>query len=96
MKKCMYQDYPCGFEILCELTGTIKGGTQLQSFTSVGTQTDAINTGLNMQHGSYVYVTVMARNAADLIAIATSRRILIDLTPPRIDYVMDGGSAQGM
>ncbi|XP_022103295.1 uncharacterized protein LOC110986023 [Acanthaster planci] len=70
--------------------GTTKGGTQLQSFRSVGTQTDAINTDLRMAHGSYVYVTVMARNAAELIAIATSDPVLIDLTPPIIHFVIDG------
>ncbi|XP_038051300.1 uncharacterized protein LOC119724354 isoform X2 [Patiria miniata] len=74
--------------------GTTRGGTQLQSFTSVGLQTYAINTDLNMAHGSYVHITVMARNAADLIAIATSDPILIDLTPPLIYFVSDGGDAK--
>ncbi|XP_038057739.1 uncharacterized protein LOC119729229 [Patiria miniata] len=73
--------------------GTSKGGTQLQSFTSVGTQTDAINTDVRMAHGSYVYITVMARNAADLISIATSVSLLLDLTPPVIHFVKDGGDA---
>ncbi|XP_038050780.1 uncharacterized protein LOC119723938 isoform X2 [Patiria miniata] len=74
--------------------GTTRGSTQLQSFTSVGTQTDAINTDLNMAHGVYVFVTVTARNAADLITIATSDPILIDLTPPLIHFVSDGGDVQ--
>ncbi|XP_022103276.1 uncharacterized protein LOC110986013 isoform X2 [Acanthaster planci] len=74
--------------------GTKRGGTQLQSFRSVGTQTNAINTGLRMAHGSFVYVTVMARNAAELIAIATSDPKLIDLTPPIIYFVIDGAGTQ--
>ncbi|XP_022105050.1 uncharacterized protein LOC110986986 isoform X2 [Acanthaster planci] len=74
--------------------GTTRGGTQLQSFTSVGTRTDAINTDLRMAHGSRVYVTVMARNAADLIAISTSAAEMIDLTPPEILSVIDGKTEQ--
>ncbi|XP_038071216.1 uncharacterized protein LOC119740085 [Patiria miniata] len=71
--------------------GTTRGGTQLQSFTSVGTQTDATNTRLSMKHGSHVHVTVIARNAADLVAVATSGPIIIDFTAPVIEYVIDGG-----
>ncbi|XP_038050540.1 uncharacterized protein LOC119723761 [Patiria miniata] len=70
--------------------GTTKGGTQLQTYTSVGTQTDAMNTNLRMAHGSNVYVTVMSRNAADLISISTSDPVVIDLTPPIIHAVTDG------
>ncbi|XP_022100380.1 uncharacterized protein LOC110984469 isoform X2 [Acanthaster planci] len=74
--------------------GTTRGGIQLQGFTSVGTRTDAINTDLRMAHGSRVYVTVMARNAADLIAISTSAPEMIDLTPPEILSVIDGKTEQ--
>ena len=49
-----------------------------------------------MYHRSYVYVTVTARNAADLITMATSDPILIDLTAPIIQFVRDGGSDQGI
>ncbi|XP_038050879.1 uncharacterized protein LOC119724031 [Patiria miniata] len=70
--------------------GTTRGGTQLQTFTSVGTQTDAMNSNLRMAHGSRVYVTVIARNAADLITRATSDPVVIDLTPPIIHAVADG------
>ena len=48
-----------------------------------------------MAHGSHVYVTVTARNAADLIAIATSDPVLIDFTGPIINYVIDGGGTDG-
>ena len=48
-----------------------------------------------MPHGSSVFVTVTARNAADLIAIVTSDPVLIDLTAPIVHYVIDGGSENG-
>ena len=48
-----------------------------------------------MAHGSYIYVTVTARNAADLIAVATSDPTLVDLTAPQIHHVIEGGGAQG-
>ncbi|XP_033637440.1 uncharacterized protein LOC117298344 isoform X1 [Asterias rubens] len=72
--------------------GTSSGGTQLKNFKSVGTQTNAINTELTMSHGSFVYVTVTAKNAADLISVVTSDPVLIDLTAPIIHSVLDGGS----
>ncbi|XP_071784665.1 uncharacterized protein [Asterias amurensis] len=72
--------------------GTSSGGTQLQNYKSVGTQTNAINTELTMSHGSFVYVTVTAKNAADLISVVTSDPVLIDLTTPIIHSVRDGGS----
>ncbi|XP_022088109.1 uncharacterized protein LOC110977889 isoform X2 [Acanthaster planci] len=74
--------------------GTTRGGTQLQRFTSVGTQTDGANTNLSMQHGSRVHVTVTARNAAGLVAVATSGPIIVDSTAPIIHYVIDGGTEQ--
>jgi hypothetical protein len=76
--------------------GTTRGGTQLQSFMSVGTQTDPINTDLRMAHGSHVHVTVMARNAAALIALGTSAPILIDLTPPIVHFVYDGADTHDL
>ena len=75
--------------------GTSSGGTQLQNFKSVGTQTNAINTELTVSHGSFVYVTVTAKNAADLISVVTSDPVLIDLTTPIIHSVLDGGSEDG-
>ncbi|XP_038050544.1 uncharacterized protein LOC119723765 [Patiria miniata] len=49
-----------------------------------------MNSNLRMAHGSRVYVTVIARNAADLITRATSDPVVIDLTPPIIHAVADG------
>ena len=49
-----------------------------------------------MNHGFDVYVTVTARNAADLITIATSDPVLIDLTAPIVQFVLDGDSEQGI
>ena len=62
----------------------------------MGLQNNAINTRLTLPHGCYVHITVTARNAAELIAMATSDAVLIDLTPPVIHYVIDGGKKQGL
>ncbi|XP_071798435.1 uncharacterized protein [Asterias amurensis] len=70
--------------------GTCSGGTQLQNFKSVGTQTDAINTELKMSHGSHIYVTVTSKNAAELTSVVTSDPILVDMTAPIIHSVLDG------
>ena len=44
----------------------------------------------------YVYTNVTARNAAGLIAIATSDPVLIDLTAPIIQFVLAGGRVHGI
>ena len=67
----------------------------MQNFKSVGTQTDAINTELRMYHGSNIYVTVTAKNAADLTSFMTSDPILIDLTAPIILSVLEGPGEDG-
>ena len=79
----------------CVVSGTCSGGTQLQNFKSVGTQTDAINTELKMSHGSHIYVTVTSKNAAELTSVVTSEPILIDMTAPIIHSVLDGPSEYG-
>ena len=80
---------------MCVYIGTVPGGTQLQDFTSVGLQRHALNADLRPQHGALLHVTVAARNAAQLVGVATSRPVLVDLTPPIILYVRDGGRDQG-
>ena len=72
------------------ISGTIKGGTQVQSFISIGTRSHAYNSELHLQHGSVVFVTVAATNAAELTGLAYSAPIVIDTTPPVIQYVYDG------
>ena len=74
----------------------MKGGTQLQTFKSVGVRTHALNTELTLAHGSKVTVTVMATNAAELVSLAYSEAVTIDLTPPVIHYVNDGDNQTGM
>eukprot|EP00058_Branchiostoma_floridae_P007081 XP_002592569.1 hypothetical protein BRAFLDRAFT_118907 [Branchiostoma floridae] len=66
------------------------GGTQLQGFVPLGIQESARNSNLFLQHGSYVYVTVVATNAAGLSAVLYSDPALVDLTPPVIGTVLDG------
>ena len=70
--------------------GTVEGGTQLQSFISVGLSTFAQNSSLRLIHNSVVYVTVMAVNGAGLRTVSYSDPIHVDLTPPVITQVFDG------
>eukprot|EP00058_Branchiostoma_floridae_P023180 XP_002608670.1 hypothetical protein BRAFLDRAFT_73893 [Branchiostoma floridae] len=70
--------------------GTVQGGTQLQSFTSVARRTSARNEDLRLQHGSTIHVTVVATNAAELKTVVHSDAIMVDLTPPVISKIKDG------
>ncbi|KAI8485724.1 hypothetical protein Bbelb_365580 [Branchiostoma belcheri] len=70
--------------------GKVRGGTQLQGFTSVGQTRSARRSDLPLQHGSYIHVTVVATNAAGLRSVMYSDPAVIDLTPPVIGSVLDG------
>ncbi|XP_078621331.1 uncharacterized protein LOC144887808 [Branchiostoma floridae x Branchiostoma japonicum] len=72
--------------------GTVRGGTQLQAFRSVGTSDQAVNSNLNLTQGSYVHVTVVAVNAAGLRSVVHSEPAAVDKTPPAIAFVRDGSS----
>ncbi|XP_072048763.1 uncharacterized protein [Amphiura filiformis] len=67
--------------------GLVKGGTQLQEFKSVGTNSHAINSDLTLTHGSKVVVSVVAKNAVHLQTVAYSDAVVIDLTPPVITFI---------
>lgn len=75
--------------------GTVPGGTQLQTFTSLGLQTFAYTNDVHLVHNTTVYVTVVAENAAGLRTVSHSDPVLIDLSPPEFLYVYDG-SEQGV
>ncbi|XP_078578622.1 uncharacterized protein LOC144863374 [Branchiostoma floridae x Branchiostoma japonicum] len=70
--------------------GTARGGTQLQTFRSVGRNTHAQNSDIRLDHGAFIHVTVVAENAAELRAVVYSDPVLVDLTPPVITDVKDG------
>ena len=70
--------------------GTVKGGTQLQPFVSVGRRTFASNNTLRLEHDTVVYITVVAINAAGLRTVSYSDPIMIDLTKPECKFVNDG------
>ncbi|XP_078573997.1 uncharacterized protein LOC144860568 isoform X2 [Branchiostoma floridae x Branchiostoma japonicum] len=70
--------------------GTVKGGTQLQGFKSVGRTTSGRNENLHLQHGSSIHVTVVATNAAELRTVGYSEPAVVDLTPPVISNIQDG------
>ncbi|KAL3873929.1 hypothetical protein ACJMK2_037006, partial [Sinanodonta woodiana] len=70
--------------------GNTEGGTQLQDFQSVGTETFAFTSSLHLTHNSKVHITVVATNAAGLRTVSYSDPIFIDLTPPVLHDVNDG------
>jgi hypothetical protein len=71
-------------------SGTVKGGTQLQTFVNVGRRTFASNNTLRLEHDTVVYITVIAINAAGLRTVSYSDPIMIDLTKPECQFVNDG------
>ncbi|CAH1277475.1 Hypp9648, partial [Branchiostoma lanceolatum] len=74
--------------------GTVRGGTQLQDFKTVGRNTHAQNEDARLNHGSFVHVTVVAENEAALRSVVYSDPILVDLTPPVISVIKDGGDEE--
>ncbi|WAR05117.1 hypothetical protein MAR_020486 [Mya arenaria] len=72
--------------------GTVRGGTQLQEYTSVGRNEFASSNTIQLQHNTVVFVSVIAVNGAGLRTVSHSEQIYIDLTPPEFEYVYDGDS----
>ncbi|XP_070573612.1 uncharacterized protein [Ptychodera flava] len=70
--------------------GTVKGGTQVQSFKSVGRSSHAFADDLLLSHGIPIHVTVTARNAADLRSVFYSQPMIVDVTAPNICCIKDG------
>ncbi|CAC5386468.1 unnamed protein product [Mytilus coruscus] len=75
---------------LVYVVGYSEGGTQIQPFRSVGLMNFAFNNNVTLVHNTYIYVTAIATNAAELRGVSYSDPILVDLTPPDIKYVYDG------
>ncbi|XP_055997828.1 uncharacterized protein LOC125647098 [Ostrea edulis] len=70
--------------------GFTRGGTQLQNFQSVGLSNFAFNSKVTLTHNTYIYVTSVAKNSVGLQGVSYSDKILVDLTPPVIEEVLDG------
>ena len=70
--------------------GYVAGGTQIQPFRSAGLMNFGYNNNVTLVHNTYIYVTTVATNAAGLRGVAYSDPILVDLTPPNIQFVYDG------
>ncbi|CAG2188627.1 unnamed protein product [Mytilus edulis] len=64
--------------------GYASGGTQIQPFRSVGLMNFGFNNNVTLVHNTYIYITAIATNGADLRGISYSDPILVDLTPPDI------------
>ncbi|CAG2212774.1 NUDT9 [Mytilus edulis] len=73
--------------------GYTQGGTQIQTFKCEGRRKFGLNNKVNLVDKTFVYITVIATNAAGLQTIAYSDPVLVDLTPPIFDYVYDGTGA---
>ncbi|MGE0333650.1 MAG: hypothetical protein AB7P37_23495, partial [Ramlibacter sp.] len=73
--------------------GTTAGGTQVQTFTSVGTGTTGSATGLTLTSGTTYYVTVRATNGAGLTTLVTSDGVKVDTSAPTAGTVSDGSGA---
>ena len=72
------------------IPGYAESGTQLQSFTSEGLMNFGYNNNVTLVHNNLIYITVIATNAAGLKGISYSDPILLDLTPPIVNFVYDG------
>ncbi|XP_063399976.1 uncharacterized protein LOC134684607 [Mytilus trossulus] len=73
--------------------GYTEGGTQIQTFKCEGRRKFGLNNKVKLVDKTFVYITVIATNAAGLQTIAYSDPVLVDLTPPIFDYVYDGTGA---
>ena len=60
------------------------GGTQVLDFEYVGMRHSVQSTNLKLQHGSQLYVTVLATNGAGLTTAAHASPVTIDMTPPEM------------
>lgn len=74
--------------------GTVRGGTQLQPYYSIGPASEA-RAEVRLTHGSDVHVSVLAVNGAGLRRLFYSSPTTIDLTPPQFHFVHDGNSPGG-
>ncbi|XP_070557450.1 uncharacterized protein [Ptychodera flava] len=70
--------------------GTMKGGTQVKSFTSVGRSSHTFIDDLSLVDGIPIHAIVVARNAAQLRSVFHSEPLIVDVTPPTICCVKDG------
>ncbi|XP_070573737.1 uncharacterized protein [Ptychodera flava] len=70
--------------------GTVRGGTQLRDFRSVGRSSQVFIDDLLLTSGLPIYVTVVAKNAADLAAVFYSEPTTVDVTPPQLCCIGDG------
>jgi probable HAF family extracellular repeat protein len=74
--------------------GTSSSGTDIQPFTSVGSQTSATATGLTLTQAAKYFVTVKAQDGAGLFsAPKSSAGIIVDSLPPTGGTVRDGTGA---
>ncbi|CAC5407072.1 unnamed protein product [Mytilus coruscus] len=70
--------------------GYTEGSREIQGFTSVGLNNFAYNYNVSLAHTSVIHITVIATNAAGLRHEVHAGDLLVDLTPPIIDFINDG------
>ena len=62
--------------------GTSRGGEQLMTYTSTGSQSWSVSPVFNLQHNMSLFVSVLAWNHAGLETLVHSEEYVVDLTPP--------------
>src|SRR5439155_600895 len=74
--------------------GTSAGGSDVQTFTSVGNATSANASGLSLSNGVKYFVSVKAAdNVGNVSNAANSNGVTVDTTPPSTGTVNDGAGA---
>ena len=56
----------------------------------MGLSNFAFNSDVTLIHNSHIFVTVIAKNSAGLWGISYSENVLVDVSPPIIEEVLDG------
>ena len=57
----------------------------MKDFQSTGKHSGGSLTGMRVQHGTVLHVTVVATNAAGLSTMVYADPVIVDLTPPVIE-----------
>ena len=74
--------------------GTTAGGTQVKSWTSVGTATSVTASSLALSDGTKYYLSVRATDSVgNVSSVATSNGVTVDTTAPTAGTVSDGMGA---
>ena len=74
--------------VACVFISSAPGGVQIRPYQSVGRETEAHVNDVRVQHGTVLYCSVVANNAAGLSLLVHADPVTVDLTPPSIDLFL--------